>query len=316
MLTGVRQDGRRRSRRRPPHARRPGRVRGDRRPGGRRGARRVPCPVADRARVDPRPGPPRLHPDGRRRRERDHRQCPPATRLPRRAEEPRRGLRADRHRSDVEGATGDRQSRRRDPGPDRRRTRRPVDHRSRTISMRSRRAMARLLERPRARRPTRRRRPSTCRRTSSSATATSPSTSSSSSASAPRSDSPNAMRPRLGVPTGGDSRPTWSRCRRRPGAAGHEVLFFPPARDSMTLFSVRMYRALQKGAAPLGFACMVGRPGPLTLGARTGCPYCERPSGAPCSGRTQEADRWMRSPGRRDQRWEMPRCPPSPTSTR
>ena len=127
-------------------------------------------------------------------------------------------------------------------------------------------------------------------RTSSSGTATSPSTSTSSSASAPRPDSPNAMRPRLGVPPGRDSRPTSSRCRRRPGAAGHQVLFFPPARDRMPR-SRSGARALQKGAAPLGFAYTVGRPGPLTLGARTGCPYCERPSGAPCSGRTQEADR-------------------------
>ena len=36
-------------------------------------------------------------------------------------EEPRRGLRADRHRGDVEGAAGHRQPGRRDPGPDRRR---------------------------------------------------------------------------------------------------------------------------------------------------------------------------------------------------
>ena len=100
----VRQDGRRRSRRRPPHARRSGRVGGDRRSGRRRGARRLPCPLADRARVDPPSGAPRVHPDGRRRRERDHRQCPPAPRLRRRAEEPRGGLRADGHRSDVEGA--------------------------------------------------------------------------------------------------------------------------------------------------------------------------------------------------------------------
>ena len=61
---GFRHDGRRRSRRRPPHARRAGRVRGDRRSRGRRRARRVPCPMADRPRVDPRACPPRLDPDG------------------------------------------------------------------------------------------------------------------------------------------------------------------------------------------------------------------------------------------------------------
>ena len=69
-------------------------------------------------------------PDGRRRRERHHHQRLAAPRLPGRAEEPRRGIRADRHRSDVEGAADDRQPRRRDPGPDRPRARRPVDRRS------------------------------------------------------------------------------------------------------------------------------------------------------------------------------------------
>ena len=47
VLTGFVTDGRRRPRRRPPHARRARRVRRDRRPRGRRGARRVPGPVAE-----------------------------------------------------------------------------------------------------------------------------------------------------------------------------------------------------------------------------------------------------------------------------
>ena len=67
-------DGRRRSRRRPPGAGRPGRVRGDRRPGGRRRPHRVPGALAQPARAHARSRPPRVHPDGRRRRERHDRE--------------------------------------------------------------------------------------------------------------------------------------------------------------------------------------------------------------------------------------------------
>ena len=79
---------------------------------------------------DARSRPPRVHPDGRRRRERHHRQRLAAPRRHGRAEEPRRGLRSHRHRGDVEGASGDRQSRRRHPGPDHRRARRAAGRRS------------------------------------------------------------------------------------------------------------------------------------------------------------------------------------------
>ena len=288
----LRPDGRRRSRRRPPDAGRPGRVRGDRRPGGRRGARRVPG-SAGAACPTPCAGASTSPPSRWTTSTRTPSSSTPCSATPTvvvqkslvegfgltvtEAMWKARPVIASRvggiQDQIVDGATGCSID---DPVRPRRArgARWPACSHDRELADRLGAAGA-----------------SARRTTSSSATATSPSTSTSSRASAPRSDSPNAMRPRLGVPTGGDSRPTSSRCSRRPGAAGHEVLFFPPARDGMTPFSVRMYRALQKGAAPLGFAYMVGRPGPLTLGARTGCPYCERPSGAPCSGRTQEADR-------------------------
>ncbi len=164
-------------RRRPSHARRAGRLRRHRRP------RRAPTcwPSAEPGGatvpgVDPSARPPRLHPDGRRRRERHHHQRPAAPRLPGRAEEPRRGVRTDRHRGDVEGAADDRQPCRRDPGPDRRRARRAA-HRRPLRPRCSRRGHGPTPGRPRARRPTRRRRPTRACTTSSSAIATSPSTS-------------------------------------------------------------------------------------------------------------------------------------------
>ncbi len=70
-----------------------------------------------RARTPPRA--PRAAADGRRRRERGDRQRAAAPRRRRGAEEPRRGLRADGRRGDVEGPAGRRLARRRDPGPDR-----------------------------------------------------------------------------------------------------------------------------------------------------------------------------------------------------
>ncbi len=67
---------------------------------------------------DPRPRAPRLPADGRRAGERGDGQRDPAPLRHRRAEEPRRGLRADDRRGDVEGAAGRRQRPRWDPGSD------------------------------------------------------------------------------------------------------------------------------------------------------------------------------------------------------
>ena len=60
-----------------------------------------------------------LRADGRRRRERRHRERPPAPIGRHRSEEPRRGLRPDGGGGDVEGAADGREPRRRHPGPDR-----------------------------------------------------------------------------------------------------------------------------------------------------------------------------------------------------
>ena len=83
----------------------------------------------DLAADGPPPRPPRQPADGRHRRERGDGQRAPAARRRRRPEEPRRGLRPDGRRGDVEAAAGDRQPGRRDPGPDRRRRERHADRR-------------------------------------------------------------------------------------------------------------------------------------------------------------------------------------------
>ena len=77
-----------------------------------------------------RAGAPGVDPDGRRGRERHHHQRAPAARVRSRAEEPRRGVRADGHRGHVEGPGRGGQRGGWDPGPDHRWARRPAHRRS------------------------------------------------------------------------------------------------------------------------------------------------------------------------------------------
>ena len=80
---------------------------------------------------------PRVAADRRHRRERRDRQRAAAPRDDHRAEEPAGGLRAHRHRGDVEGAAGRRERGRRHPGSDRRRRAGAAAPRSAPISTRS-----------------------------------------------------------------------------------------------------------------------------------------------------------------------------------